>query len=91
MNIPLAHTMGGEITGNIDESIRHAITKFAHIHFPACDEAAERILRMGEEPERVYKVGCPRIDLIAELLSQESASNGLEELFEDGVGHELRS
>ena len=39
MNIPLAHTMGGEVSGTIDESIRHAVTKFAHIHFPACAEA----------------------------------------------------
>ena len=44
MNIPLAHTMGGEVTGTIDESIRHAITKFAHIHFPANDDAAQRLI-----------------------------------------------
>ena len=42
MNIPLAHTMGGEVSGTIDESIRHAITKFAHLHFPANKDAAER-------------------------------------------------
>ncbi len=48
MNIPLAHTMGGEISGTIDESIRHAVTKLAHIHFPANQEAAVRIIRMGE-------------------------------------------
>src|SRR5216684_6431095 len=54
MNIPLAHTMGGEVSGNIDESIRHAVTKFAHIHFPACTDAAERIVRMGEDPATVH-------------------------------------
>ena len=43
MNIPIAHTMGGEVTGTIDESIRHAITKFSHLHFPATKEAAKRI------------------------------------------------
>jgi UDP-hydrolysing UDP-N-acetyl-D-glucosamine 2-epimerase len=50
MNIPVAHTMGGEISGTIDESIRHAVTKLAHIHFPANARAAERIVRMGEDP-----------------------------------------
>src|SRR6187455_88960 len=46
MNIPLAHTMGGEVTGTIDESIRHAITKLAHVHFPANRDAADRIIRL---------------------------------------------
>ncbi len=50
MNIPVAHTMGGEISGTIDESIRHAVTKLAHLHFPANQAAAERIIRMGEPP-----------------------------------------
>lgn len=67
MNIPLAHTMGGEVSGTIDESIRHAITKLAHIHFPASRDAAERILRLGEDPRHVHVVGCPRIDLVAEI------------------------
>jgi UDP-hydrolysing UDP-N-acetyl-D-glucosamine 2-epimerase len=70
MNIPLAHTMGGEVSGTIDESIRHAVTKLAHIHFPASRDAAERILRLGEEPESVHHVGCPRIDLVAEVVSE---------------------
>src|SRR5688500_8140864 len=68
MNIPVAHTMGGEVTGTIDESIRHAVTKLAHVHFPANKLAAERILKMGEAPETVHVVGCPRIDLVAEIL-----------------------
>ena len=87
MNIPLAHTMGGEVSGTIDESIRHAVTKFAHIHFPACSEAAERIVKLGEPPETVFNVGCPRIDLVAEVL--QDGANGLEHLFEVGVGSEL--
>ena len=70
MNIPLAHTMGGEVSGNIDESIRHAVTKFAHVHFPASQGAAERIVKMGEEPESVHLVGCPRMDLVAEVLAR---------------------
>jgi UDP-hydrolysing UDP-N-acetyl-D-glucosamine 2-epimerase len=84
MNIPLAHTMGGEVSGNIDESIRHAVTKFAHVHFPASQGAAERIIRMGEEPESVHMVGCPRMDLVAEVLAQDG--DGLSDLFQFGVG-----
>ncbi|NPV85835.1 MAG: UDP-N-acetylglucosamine 2-epimerase (hydrolyzing) [Anaerolineae bacterium] len=68
MNIPLAHTMGGEVTGTIDESVRHAVTKLAHIHFPANKGSAERIIRMGEDPQSVFVVGCPRIDLVAEIV-----------------------
>ena len=85
MNIPLAHTMGGEVSGTIDESIRHAVTKFAHIHFPACSEARERIIRLGEPPENVHLVGCPRLDLVAEVVEQDE--NGLgPDLFAEGVG-----
>lgn len=70
MNIALAHTMGGEVSGTIDESIRHAVTKFAHIHFPACAEAQERIIRLGECDKDVYLVGCPRMDLVKEELER---------------------
>lgn len=85
MNIPLAHTMGGEVSGTIDESIRHAVTKFAHIHFPACSEARERIIKLGERPEDVHLVGCPRIDLVAEVLERDGNGVG-PDLFEQGVG-----
>jgi len=84
MNIPLAHTMGGEISGNIDESIRHAVTKFAHIHFPACSDAARRIERMGEDLDSIYTVGCPRMDLVKDVLV--NGSDGLGDIFERGVG-----
>jgi len=84
MNIPLAHTMGGEVSGNIDEPIRHAITKFAHVHFPACTDAAERIIKMGEPPERVHVVGCPRMDLAAEALADRA--DNLSGIFTEGVG-----
>ena len=67
MNIPLAHTQGGEVTGSIDESVRHDITKLAHIHFPATEKSRENIIRMGEDPERVFMTGCPAIDIVAEL------------------------
>ncbi len=68
MNIPIAHTMGGEVSGTIDESIRHAVTKLAHLHFPANEDARERIIRMGESPETVHNVGCPRMDLVKEIV-----------------------
>jgi UDP-hydrolysing UDP-N-acetyl-D-glucosamine 2-epimerase len=85
MNIPVAHTMGGEISGTIDESIRHAVTKLSHIHFPANAAAATRIIRMGEDPSTVHTVGCPRIDLVSEI----ARGNGLphaEWLDREGVG-----
>jgi UDP-hydrolysing UDP-N-acetyl-D-glucosamine 2-epimerase len=85
MNIPLAHTMGGEVSGNIDESIRHAVTKFAHIHFPACADAAERLVRMGEDPNTVHVVGCPRMDIVAEVLA-EPLDGKLSAVFQEGVG-----
>ncbi|MEK9942811.1 MAG: UDP-N-acetylglucosamine 2-epimerase, partial [Gammaproteobacteria bacterium] len=67
MNIRLAHTQGGEVTGSIDESVRHAITKLAHVHFPATERAADNIIRMGEAPDTVFWVGCPAIDLVASI------------------------
>ncbi|MBI9074125.1 MAG: UDP-N-acetylglucosamine 2-epimerase (hydrolyzing) [Desulfatibacillum sp.] len=67
MNIPVAHMEGGEVSGSIDESIRHAITKLAHVHFPATQEAADRIVRMGEAPETVFPVGASSLDVIASL------------------------
>ena len=85
MNILLAHTMGGEVSGTIDESIRHAVTKFAQIHFPASSDARDRIIKLGERPENVFLVGCPRMDLVAELLQHNG--NGLgPDLFSQGVG-----
>jgi UDP-hydrolysing UDP-N-acetyl-D-glucosamine 2-epimerase len=88
MNITVAHTMGGEVTGTIDESIRHAVTKFAHIHFPACNGAKERIIRLGELSKHVHMVGCPRIDLVADILtsSEQLIDN---ELFNTGVGNKF--
>ncbi len=64
MNFPIAHVQGGEVTGTIDESIRHAVTKLSHIHFPATEDAALRIIKMGEEQSKVFNVGCPYIDII---------------------------
>jgi UDP-hydrolysing UDP-N-acetyl-D-glucosamine 2-epimerase len=86
MNIPLAHTMGGEISGTIDESIRHAVTKLSHVHFPANTQAAERIIRMGEDPAAVHVVGCPRIDLVAEIARGNGHLGAPDWLDREGVG-----
>lgn len=86
MNIPLAHTMGGEISGTIDESIRHAVTKFSHIHFPSSPGAARRIIGLGEQPGSVHMVGCPRIDLVKEVISSGSEMDLLGDVMTTGVG-----
>jgi len=69
MNIPVAHIQGGEITGSIDEKVRHAVTKLADVHLVSTAKAAERVVRMGEEPSTVFVTGCPSIDLAAEMLA----------------------
>lgn len=66
-NIPLVHIQGGEVTGNIDEKVRHANTKFADIHLVASQDAYERVVKMGERPETVFNTGCPSIDLAQEV------------------------
>jgi len=67
MNIPLAHTQGGEITGSIDDSVRHAVTKLAHIHFPATEKSKDFLIKMGESPDSIFLTGCPSIDIIPNL------------------------
>jgi UDP-hydrolysing UDP-N-acetyl-D-glucosamine 2-epimerase len=62
MNIPAAHIQAGELSGNIDGVTRHAITRYAHLHFAASEEAAERLRRMGEEPFRIHLTGAPQLD-----------------------------
>jgi len=66
-NIPLIHLQGGEVTGNIDEKVRHANTKLADIHFVATEKAKERVIKMGENPDMVFNTGCPSIDLALEI------------------------
>lgn len=67
MNIPLAHVQGGEVTGNIDEKVRHAITKLSDYHFVASEDAKERVIKLGENPNMVFNTGCPSIDLAAQV------------------------
>jgi UDP-hydrolysing UDP-N-acetyl-D-glucosamine 2-epimerase len=66
MNVPTAHVEGGDLTegGALDDSVRHAMSKLAHLHFTTNEQASNRILAMGEEPWRVHTVGFPAIDLI---------------------------
>jgi GDP/UDP-N,N'-diacetylbacillosamine 2-epimerase (hydrolysing) len=66
LGIPLAHIQGGDISGNIDEMMRHAITKMSHIHFPSTEQSAERIRLLGEEPWRIHVIGDPHIDMIVQ-------------------------
>ncbi len=71
MNIPLAHTQGGEFTGSIDESVRHAITKLAHIHFPSTVQAGRILEQMGENPSTIFVTGCPAMDLAAQACKED--------------------
>ena len=72
MNIPVGHIQGGEVSGNIDESIRHAMSKFSHLHFVSNQDAKKRLVKMGEPKKTIFTVGCPSIDA---LLSTRSKSN----------------
>jgi UDP-hydrolysing UDP-N-acetyl-D-glucosamine 2-epimerase len=67
MNICIVHVQGGEVSGSIDESARHAITKFAHYHFPSTRRSADYLLRMGESPESILGIGCPSSDIARSL------------------------
>jgi UDP-hydrolysing UDP-N-acetyl-D-glucosamine 2-epimerase len=66
-NIPLVHVQGGEVTGNIDEKVRHANTKLADIHLVASEGAKDRLIKMGEDPSYVFNTGCPSIDIAYEV------------------------
>lgn len=88
MHIPLAHIQGGEITGSIDEKVRHSITKLADTHYVSTDQARDYVIRMGEPPERVFKTGCPSIDIAAEVLKTPELSVDIFEKY-GGVGHIL--
>ena len=67
-NIPLAHIQGGEVSGNIDEKVRHANTKFSDIHLVASEDARKRVIRMGENPDYVINTGCPSMELAKEVM-----------------------
>jgi UDP-hydrolysing UDP-N-acetyl-D-glucosamine 2-epimerase len=74
MNLPLAHVQGGEVSGSIDEKVRHAVTKLSDLHFVSTEMAQERVLRMGEVPDHVYVTGCPSMDLAAQVRGSTTCS-----------------
>jgi UDP-hydrolysing UDP-N-acetyl-D-glucosamine 2-epimerase len=67
MNIPVVHVQGGEVTGSIDEKVRHAVTKLSNLHLVSTKLARERVIRLGESPDSVILTGCPSIDIAAEV------------------------
>lgn len=71
MNIPVAHIQGGEVSGTIDESIRHAMSKFSNFHFTATQETRNRLIKMGEERKNIFVVGCPSIDALKQEKEEE--------------------
>jgi len=89
LNIPLVHVQGGEVTGSIDEKVRHAVTKLADLHFVSTEKSAERVIRMGEQPERVFVTGCPSIDVVKRARSSPAIPRT--RLFDEygGVGESL--
>ena len=92
MNIPVAHIQGGEVTGSIDEKVRHAVTKLSDLHFVSTEKAATRVTRMGERPDRVYVTGCPSIDLAAWVLRKDNSPQlkaSLEQHVTRGVGEPI--
>jgi UDP-hydrolysing UDP-N-acetyl-D-glucosamine 2-epimerase len=84
-NIPVAHVQGGEVTGSIDEKVRHAVTKLADLHFASTQLAAERIVRLGERPASVFWTGCPSIDIAAQVRNDSAESFNPFKLY-GGVG-----
>lgn len=68
LNIPLIHLQGGEVTGSIDEKVRHAITKLSDYHFVCTPLSQQRVIQMGEDPDNVFVVGCPSIDIAKDNL-----------------------
>ncbi len=74
LNIPVAHIHGGERSGTIDEPVRHAISKLAHLHFAATTEGRDRLIRMGEKPSNVFVVGAPGLDGLAALAGKDRAT-----------------
>ncbi|MDW3094312.1 MAG: UDP-N-acetylglucosamine 2-epimerase [Gammaproteobacteria bacterium] len=76
MHIPLVHVQGGEVTGSIDEKVRHSITKLADIHCVSGEQAAQRVIKMGENPQQVYITGCPSIDLAMQACENQADNVG---------------
>ena len=90
MNIPLAHVQGGEVSGSIDEKVRHAVTKLSDIHLVSNQQAAQRVIRMGEDSDTVFITGCPSVDLAARVMAE--GANGFGPFIQyAGVGHQFNA
>ncbi|MCM4154690.1 UDP-N-acetylglucosamine 2-epimerase [Gramella sp. AN32] len=87
-NIPLVHIQGGEVTGSIDEKVRHANTKLADLHLVSSEDARGRVIKLGEDPEKVINTGCPSIDLVKEICTEENLNFDPIEKY-GGVGEDL--
>tara|TARA_B100000029_G_scaffold306778_1_gene299608 strand:+ start:9140 stop:10294 length:1155 start_codon:yes stop_codon:yes gene_type:complete len=85
-NIPLAHVQGGEITGSIDEKVRHAVTKLSDIHFVSTELAKTRLIKMGESADYVFTTGCPSIDIVKQVMSNPISNQFNPFEFYGGVG-----
>ena len=85
-NIPLAHVQGGEVTGSIDEKVRHAVTKLSDLHFVTNEDSYKRVIKMGEEERKVHITGCPSIDLANSVSKNNIDDFNPFELFQKGVG-----
>src|SRR6185369_12170792 len=70
MNIPVVHVQGGEVTGSIDEKVRHSVTKLSNLHLVSTKLARERVIRLGEDPDTVHLTGCPSIDIAADVAAR---------------------
>ena len=90
LNIPLCHTMGGERTGTIDESIRHSISKLAHFHFVSNKDSEIRLIKMGEDKKNIFNVGCPRIDIVKKIINNYSKKTLINTLNKLGVGSKIK-
>lgn len=88
LGIPLVHIQGGEVTGNIDEKVRHSITKLADIHLVANKDAADRVKKLGEEENTIFITGCPSIDIAAQVSREETAKFNIYDKY-SGSGNPL--
>jgi len=86
LNITVCHVQGGEVTGSIDEKVRHAVTKLSNYHFVANDNAANRVIKMGENPGSVFVTGCPSVDLAKTIFQEDQNTFNPFEKY-GGVGH----
>jgi len=86
MNIPIAHIEGGDVSGTLDEAIRHSITKLSHIHFATNEPAKNRIIKMGENPEYVFNFGSPDIEVVHKFADTQENFN----IDDTGSGSHLR-